>query len=116
MPLSELEKKERKRISDKKYRENNREKKRLIDKKYKQTPEGKKKYRLNKWKFGGIIDPDIESVYDYFITQTHCWICDKEYNNNIIMDYRCLDHDHDLIDEPNIRYICCGYCNINVIR
>ena len=109
MPLTEIEKKERKSIRDKKYREKN--------------PDYVKNYQdenpwvviIAGWRFRGIIDPDLKSVYDYFITQTNCWICDKEYNKDIQMDRRCLDHDHDLTDEPNIRYICCGYCNFNII-
>jgi len=148
MPLTELEKKERKRISDKKYRENNREKLRegykksylerkdnpeykeyLYNKlknwrkknpqKYKEqqlTYNGKKNLAISKWRWRGIIDPDFKSVYDYFITQTNCWICDKEYNKVNKMDLRCLDHDHDLTDEPNIRYICCGYCNLHLLK
>ena len=67
------------------------------------------------WKFNGIIEDDWDGLYEYFITQTNCWICDKVYNNDKHYDRRCLDHDHDLLDEPNIRYICCGYCNIHIV-
>ena len=74
-----------------------------------------KQYTINKWKHQGIIDEDFDSLYEYFIKETNCWICDKVYNKDINMDRRCLDHDHDLLDEPNVRYICCNYCNINII-
>tara|TARA_R110000851_G_scaffold332462_1_gene508761 strand:+ start:12 stop:398 length:387 start_codon:yes stop_codon:yes gene_type:complete len=126
MPLSELEKKERRRLTDKKYFENNKEKiaerqKKYYEnnlekiKEYNQSPKRIKDKRISNWRRSGIIDPDLKSVYDYFITQTNCWICDKEYNKVNKMDLRCLDHDHDLTDEPNIRYICCNYCNLNII-
>ena len=146
MPLSEIEKKERRRISDKKYyekniekiklscklyqqinkeilkerhkiyRKNNKDKEKVRHKKYNQSPQGiKTKVKLN-WKNSGIIDLDIDSVYEYFITQTECWICYKEFNKDIVMDRRCLDHDHTLENEPNIRYICCTYCNLHIIK
>tara|TARA_R110001583_G_scaffold180189_1_gene337199 strand:- start:223 stop:522 length:300 start_codon:yes stop_codon:yes gene_type:complete len=73
------------------------------------TPEAKKSNKLKSWKFIGVIDADISSVYDYYITQTHCWICDIKYTKN---NYRCLDHNH---DTGEIRYICCKNCNVHVV-
>jgi len=96
-----------------KYREKNREKLRKKNKEYNQTEKGKKTKRINQWKNKGIIDEDLSAVYDYLIEQTHCMICLKEYKNS---NDRHLDHDHNLIDEPNIRYICCRYCNSNFLR
>tara|TARA_R110002073_G_scaffold273850_1_gene437332 strand:- start:35 stop:544 length:510 start_codon:yes stop_codon:yes gene_type:complete len=118
----EKEKKRRKKYKEnnkekiKEYNENNKDKAKKRQKKYDQSPKGIKSNTLSNWRRRGIIDPDLESVYNYFITQTNCWICDKEYNKDINMDKRCLDHDHDLIDEPNIRYICCNYCNLHIIK
>ncbi len=108
--------KEKERERQKKNYKNNKEKVKGYIKKYNNSPSGIKSKLISKWRLRGIIDPDLESVYDYSLTQTHCWICDKEYNKDINMDRRCLDHDHDLIDEPNIRYICCNYCNLIIIR
>jgi hypothetical protein len=71
---------------------------------------------ISQWKRLGIIDDDWDGLYDYFIKETNCWICDKVYNKHNKMDLRCLDHDHDITDDNNIRYICCGYCNINIIK
>jgi hypothetical protein len=144
MVFTEQERKERKAIVNKKYRDANKEKVKAYDKQYYVDNKDKKdkqnkewgfknpqkrkdianKYArnnpkiltINKWKSRGVIDDDWDGLYDYFITQTNCWICDKVYNNKIKMDYRCLEHDHDLIDEPNVRYICCGYCNIQIVR
>ena len=68
------------------------------------------------WKKRGVIDNDYDLLYDYFITQTNCWICNKEYNNYNRMDRRCLDHDHTITDDGNVRYICCAYCNIHIVK
>tara|TARA_R110002126_G_C10252598_1_gene482221 strand:- start:307 stop:624 length:318 start_codon:yes stop_codon:yes gene_type:complete len=72
------------------------------------------KYRksntISNWKLSGIIDEDLSTVYDYFITQTHCWICDVEYCEK---NKRSLDHYH---PTGEIRYICCNPCNMHVVR
>ena len=105
------------REENQKYLEDHKEIKKDYSKKYhqlhKNDPEVIKGRQISKWRLRGIIDPDLESVYDYSLTQTHCWICFKEYNKNNTMDRRCLDHEHDT-GEP--RYICCHDCNIHVIR
>ena len=144
MVLTEKERKERKAISDKKWRDANKEKITIRNKIYKDANKEKislynkqyeidnkekkaarsKKYRednhkniiIYNWKYQGIIDDDYDLLYEYFITQTNCWICDKVYNNDIVADRRCLDHDNTLLNEPNVRYICCWNCNINTIR
>ena len=78
-------------------------------KKYYNTPKGKKKNVLRKWKRRGILDNDLSSLYDYYLTQTYCWICFKEYKTT---KDRCLDHDHET-GEP--RYICCQQCNLKML-
>ena len=32
---------------------------------------------VSNWKYQGIIDDDFDTLYEYFITQTNCWICTK---------------------------------------
>ena len=75
-----------------------------------------KTYKISRWKQQGIIDDDYDLLYEYFIKETNCMICNKFYNNDNIVDRRCLDHDNTLLYELNIRYICCWNCNINTIR
>ena len=139
MVYSEAEKKERARIANKKWRDNNREKiaeyyeenrekineykrqyylenKEKIDEKQKQYQnENDKLYRISQWKTQGIIDSDYELLYDVFIKETNCWICGKEFNKDNGMDRKCLDHDHEITDDGNVRYILCGYCNLHVV-
>jgi len=145
MPLTKEERKERKRISDIKYRKKNREKLAAQNKEryeknrekelkrqeeYRNGPNREKELKrkkdwaknnpknliINSWVFKGIIDDDFDGLYEAFIKETNCWICGKKYNKDIVMDRRCLDHNHHIEDEPNVRYICCNYCNLHIVR
>ena len=116
MVFTEEDKIIRHRIANKKWYDDNKEKKTERQKQY--YLDHPKIFTIKRWKQQGIIveDDDWEGLYQYFIKETNCWICNKVYNKDINMDRRCLDHDHNLLDEPNVRYICCNYCNINIIR
>ena len=131
MVLTEEQRKINKAISNKKWRDANKERELIREKKWRDAnkekrAEYKKQYHIdnpnvniiNQWKSYGIIveDDDWDGLYEYFIKETNCWICDKVFNKDINMDRRCLDHDHDLLDEPNVRYICCNYCNLHIIK
>ena len=105
-----MDKKEYMKAYNKKYYENNKEKETIRRKEYRQTPSGIKSNIIGGWKRLGIIDEDLDAVYDYYIKQTNCWICLKEYKN--CFD-RCLDHDH---TTGEIRYICCQKCNSHFLR
>jgi len=101
--------KDEKKAYDALYYQKNKE---LLNKKnsiYQKT-KGKKSHTLASWKYLGIKDEDLSSVYDYFITQTHCWICGVKYRN---LKERHLDHDH---ESGEIRYIICYKCNMNILR
>ena len=140
MVLTEEQKKINKSISKKKYDDANKEKRKqyYLDNKEKileqkkqyglnnkeKITKQKKQYRLDNpkskiisnWKFNGIIDDDWDGLYEYFIKETKCMICDKLYNKDIKIDLRCLEHDHDITDDNNVRYICCVYCNLHIIK
>jgi len=94
----------------KEYYANNKEKLALKRKEYRaNNPD---KYRIKKWKSQGIIDGDFDLLNEVFKQQTHCWICLDEYSNKRI---KSLDHDWDIKDDGNVRYICCHICNTKVV-
>ena len=123
MPRTEAQK-----LSAKKYyeknKEKNKEKEKLRHKKYhnehlekrhQQANEWKKNNpmngRISSWKYQGMIDADWSSVYEMFIAQTNCWICNKDFSEC----KKCLDHDHTIKDDDNLRYVCCQVCNQHIV-
>ena len=84
----------------------NQKKKEYIDQWIKDNPEKAHKTRtISCWRRRGVIDSDLYSFYDFFMKETHCWICSKKFTDSFD---RCLDHDH---DTGEIRYIACRKCN-----
>ena len=140
MVFSVEEKKQRKKESNRKYRENNKLKikeyrennkennklkkkeyyqnnKDLIKEyrdKYQQTSNGKKNYRINNWlKYGLIETPEfIEEIYDMWLHQEECNACGIELTRTGTgcSTDVCMDHDH---DTHKFRHIICRTCNIN---
>jgi len=102
--------KEKEALRNKEYRANNKEKVALASKTY--YDNNKEKARIQQWKRRGIIDDDFTSLNEVFKQQTHCWICLEEYSNKI---RKCLDHDWEITDDGNVRYICCHICNTTVV-
>ena len=70
----------------------------------------KSKYAIYEWERSGMIDSHWDLLYDAYMKETHCWICDIEYEKTTRL--KCLDHDH---DTGEVRYICCSVCNCKVI-
>ena len=70
------------------------------------------KCKITKWKLNGIIDGDFDLLYEVYIKENNCWICGVYF---CVSNHRCLDHDHDIKDDDNVRYICCRNCNIHII-
>ena len=133
-----MDKKERQKIANKKYRESDKgmlnakkcskkymesdkgkEAKKRADKKYRETKNGIEKrnfWRANNhnkemisiWKSRCIITDDWDNVYDVYINTTNCDYCNKKFKDN---KDRHLDHDHSIKDDNNIRGILCCRCN-----
>ena len=132
-----MDEKERKRIANKKWYDSHQEqiKAKRIAKKDKQKNYGKNHYLTNKekykdkakqwaidnpllykkqskiarWKRSGMITDDWENVYSISMNTTNCDYCKKEFMNSLD---RCLDHDHSIKDNNNIRGILCRPCNV----
>ena len=90
---------------------------RAYQKKYKQSPAGKKAQKIASWKYQGIIveENDWDYFYDLFLSITNCQMCQKELtiDKRNTHSTKCADHDHNITDRPNVRYICCNECNVN---
>tara|TARA_R110000824_G_scaffold15420_1_gene64939 strand:- start:169 stop:585 length:417 start_codon:yes stop_codon:yes gene_type:complete len=82
-------------------------------KKYRESPKGKKAHKIASWKYQGIISSDWDLLYEKFINTTHCGLCNIELIEGKKTNSRCLDHDHDIKDGDNVRYILCHKCNNN---
>jgi len=102
--------KERIRAEQKEYRAKNKEMIALRTKK--DRANNPDKFRIKKWKDQGIIDGDFPLLHKVFMKETNCWICGVKYSKTRI---KCLEHDHSIKDEPNVRYICCNVCNVHVV-
>ena len=73
-------------------------------KEYRQTPQGKKSIKIAKWKYKGLINDNIDELYDRWLNSTECELCGHNYSFN----KKCLDHDH---QTGLFRNIVCHSCN-----
>ena len=116
--------KEKKRLYDKKYREENKEKILEAKRKHYQnnkqiyndraknryyniekgTPERLKQNRIAKWKSRGI-ECDYDAIYEIYINTHNCDYCGKKFKSS---QDRQLDHDH---ESGAVRGILCISCN-----
>ena len=101
--MNDLEKKTRRKETNKKYYEKNKEK----IKEYQQSENGKKYRTINQWKKRGLIG-DYDAIYDKYINSTHCELCNQPYTES---NWRCMDHCH---TTHQFRHICCNSCNTNM--
>ena len=102
MPYKDIEQK----------RKNSREWKRN----YAKTEAGIKKGRIDNWKRSGIVcENNWNEIYDWVISTTQCDICDciLTQSKRATLTRKCLDHDHTLKGEYNIRGVICHGCNVS---
>ena len=88
-----------------------RQRKKEADKRYdlKHPKMRHKSYKINNWKQMGIIDTDLDLLYEFYIIQTNCMVCGIEFKDR---RNRHLDHNHSTGD---VRYICCCKCNTSFL-
>ena len=118
MVLTELEKKENKRIACKKWNDKNKEKRAEYDKQYYEkngkTSEGIKARFKYDWKKRGLDMDTFYYVYPIYIATTHCDRCNVLLNNDMYSsNQKCMDHCH---ATGMYRNTVCKNCNLNVIR
>ena len=94
------------------YYQKNREAELARIKRYQQTPRYIKSRRIKDWNYQGIIFHDMNLLHDIYEQTTHCDNC------NIFLQGRgdekkCIDHDHSICDDENVRNILCQRCNLN---
>ena len=81
---------------------------------YHQTPAGRKNHRIRNWIRQGIISEDYDALYERFMSTTHCETCNVLLTiGNRNRTDKCLDHDHNIKDRPNVRGVLCRACNSN---
>jgi hypothetical protein len=107
--LTKEEIKERKRIRDKKYYQNNKEKIKELS----QTPKGKMNIKISRWKTMGLVCASIEEyekIYKRWLNSTSCERKGCKYTKE---NFKCMDHEHHLGKYGPFRNILCNRCNVN---
>ena len=126
MVLTTEEKKERRRIANKKYREKNKEK--LIEKCkiyyennkeyfaeynkiYNKSFKGVKSITISRWKRYGLIYEDYDSLYEHYLNANNCDECGIEFGKigGGVGDWKCMDHCH---ETGAFRNFLCNDCNV----
>ena len=143
MPFTEEEKKQRRKETQRRYREKNKEKiknhyqdnrekvlqkvkeyreknkeKIKENKEYNQTLNGKKNGRINNWKRQKIVTPcSWDEFYILWENAINCADCEIVMTINdgcVLSTTKCVDHDHSITDgSPNFRDFVCCACNNN---
>jgi len=105
--------KARRKEYDRRYNERNREKIRERHREYYKSENGKKIRRTHEWKLQGIIADSWEEVYSWYMETETCDICDRVLTTGTLntSSMKCLDHDHSIKDDYNIRGVICHSCN-----
>ena len=141
MPLSEEEKKERKRAraqayyqrnkerikartsayhqthkekhreANRRWAERHKEQKVEYDKQYYQTPGGIKSKRIRNWRTRGVICDNWDQLYETYLAHTHCMDCGCELTEDKVRTSTTKSLDHDH-ETGAVRDIVCHGCNV----
>lgn len=111
----------------KKWADANPEKRREIMQKWRAANPEKAKESVKKWrdlnqtrikersrKYRGILYAPDQSEEMLLISQDYkCGICKRSFSN-MPANSICVDHDHNIVDQPNVRGLLCRGCNIGI--
>jgi len=117
--MKEYRKKNKEKIKEynkeyqKEYVLKNKQKKIEYDKKYRKTEKSKKSSRIASWKHWGIIFHDWDLLYEIYLQTTNCDNCNCLLNQ-CEKSRKCVDHDHSITDDNNVRNILCNCCNVKI--
>ena len=78
---------------------------------YQQTPQYIKSRRIKDWNYQGIIFHDMDLLHDIYEQTTHCDNC-SVFMQGRGNERKCLDHDHSICDDENVRNVLCSRCNL----
>jgi len=67
-----------------------------------------KRKKIYDWKRSGVISNDFNKLYEHHMSINNCELCKVEFNKDIMMERRCLDHDH---KTGLYRQTICHKCN-----
>ena len=77
--------------------------------KYRQSEKYKKVGLIAGWKHRGVLHPNFNELYEYYISRVVCESCDTPFNEDRKMNcWKCLDHDH---STGAFRKVICNKCN-----
>lgn len=128
MPIIKMtveERKESARLSQERWRDNNRDK--IADynfnfreknpdyhKNYFKSAAGRRANLKNSWRIRGIVHPNMDILYDQYEKTTNCENCAVKLTNGRGSTSKCCDHEHKPPVYPmltNYRNILCKTCN-----
>ena len=95
--------KDKRTAHQKKYATNNKDKIAA----YIKSPAGIKSYKISRWKRIGIIY-DLEKLHYLYMNTHRCWVCKNKFKSS---RDKQADHDHDINNGENFRFILCKSCN-----
>tara|TARA_R110001599_G_scaffold302279_1_gene507957 strand:- start:19 stop:549 length:531 start_codon:yes stop_codon:yes gene_type:complete len=74
---------------------------------YSKTLQCIKGTKISGWKRQGIIY-DLEKLHYLYMNTHRCWVCKNKFKSS---RDKCADHDHDINNGDNFRFILCQTCN-----
>ena len=80
------------------------------------SPNKYKSDKKAKWRYRGLIltsQEEFDEIYERYLNTFWCDECECELTIDRVRTAttKCLDHDHSITHDENVRYICCRKCN-----